>query len=273
MIENRRLLDAWLFIAGILSLGLRLHHTGLDSLGSMFVFGLHAALLPRTSDLLFRDRRPGVWAAIVVILLPVPYFFPRPEGVVCAVGLMLFCLATDRRLSRGGAGGALFTGLFAGLLALWNPICVMVCGLWLLFLLSRRRIAFAATATPLIALAFLAVLATWIAGSPRHFRALFVSDSPALEVGIFVGFLAVGSFLGSALMARRRTSIAMLLAAVPVAYPVVDYFVRIDAHYRVPILWVSLLGSGYLLSCAVAAVWRGPAAGGDAGYPPLHLLE
>src|SRR5579863_6424282 len=40
----------------------------------MLVHALHAALLPRLSDLLFRDRLPGIFAASLVILFPVIYF-------------------------------------------------------------------------------------------------------------------------------------------------------------------------------------------------------
>jgi hypothetical protein len=280
-IAKGRFLDVGLFMAGCLSIGLRVHNAGFAtylSLGSMVAHGLHAALLPRLSDLFFRDRRPGIWAALVAILLPVPRFFPRPEGIFCAVGLMLFCLATDRRLSRGGTGGALFTGLFAGALTLLNPLCPMVCGFWLLYLLWRRRVAFAAKSLPLIALAFVATLAPLF----------FMRDSLGRELGIFwfvnaegfrplrgfsIALLTVGAFLGSALMARRRTPVAMLLAAVPVAYPAIYDFVRIDAHYRAPILWASLLGTGYLLSSAVAAVSRRPAVAIESNIPELHVLK
>src|ERR1035438_5637520 len=161
-IAKGRLLDVTLFIAGCVSIELRVHNVGFATvllLGTMVAHGLHAALLPRLSDLFFRDRRPGIWAALVAILLPVHHFFPRPEGIFCAVGLMLFCLVTDSRLSRGGTGGALFTGLFAGVLTLLNPLCLMVCGFWLLYLLWRRRIAFAARSVQIILLAFVATLA------------------------------------------------------------------------------------------------------------------
>jgi hypothetical protein len=153
------------------------------SLFTMAAHGLHAALLPRISDLFFHDRRPGMWAAIIVTILPVIYFFPHSEGIFCAAGLMLFCLVTDRRLSRGGAGGAMFTGLFAGLLTLLNPTCLLVCGLWLAYLLWRHRIAFAVRSTVLIAVAFVVTLTPWTWRNYEEFNAFFfVRDNLGLEL-------------------------------------------------------------------------------------------
>lgn len=177
-IANGQRLDVSLFVAGCLSNALQVHLVGFAtvlSLGAMVAHGLHAALLPRLSDLFFHDRRPGIWAAVMAILLPAPHFFPLPAGIFCAVGLMLFCLVTDRRLCRGGADGALFTGLFAGLLTLLNPLCPVVCGLWLLYLLWRRRIAFAAKSVRLIALAFVATL----------LPLFFMRDNLGPELGLF----------------------------------------------------------------------------------------
>jgi hypothetical protein len=150
---------------------------------TMAAHGLHAALLPRLSDLFFHDRRPGMWAALIVTLLPVIYFFPHSEGIFCAVGLMLFCLVTDRRLSRGGAGGAMFTGLFAGLLTLLNPTCLIVCALWLMYLLWRHRVAFAMRSTVLIAIAFVVTLTPWTWRNYEQFHAfVFVRDNLGLEL-------------------------------------------------------------------------------------------
>jgi hypothetical protein len=153
------------------------------ALCTMAAHGLHAALLPHLSDLFFHDRRPGMWAALIVTLLPVIYFFPHSEGIFCAVGLMLFCLATDRRLSRGGAGGAMFTGLFAGLLTLLNPTCLLVCGLWLIYLLWRHRVAFAVRSTALIAVAFVVTLTPWTWRNYDEFHSFFfVRDNLGLEL-------------------------------------------------------------------------------------------
>ncbi len=151
----------------------------------MVAHGLHAALLPRLSELFFRDRLPGICAAFVVILFPVFYFFPHSESIFCPIGLMLFCLATDRRLARGGAGGALFTGLFAGLLVLLNPACVIVCVLWLAYLMWRNRVAYARRSAALIALAFLATLAPWTWRNYQQFHSVFfVRDNLGLELYI-----------------------------------------------------------------------------------------
>ncbi len=155
------------------------------ALAHMLAHALHAALLPRMSSLLFRDRLPGIIAACVAILLPVIYLFPHSEAIFCPVGLMLFCLTTDRRLPRGGSGGALFTGVFAGVLALLNPACLIVCGLWVGYLAWRDRMAFASRTIALITLAFVATLAPWTLRNYREFhRLFFVRDNLGLELYI-----------------------------------------------------------------------------------------
>jgi len=68
---------------------------------------------------------------------------------------------------------------------------------------------------------------------------------------------AAGAF-GLALLAIRRKSVAVFAAVVFAVYPLLYYFIQMDARYRTPILWLSLLLSGYLLVAwcdAVAARW------------------
>jgi hypothetical protein len=163
-------------------------------------------------------------------------------------------------------------------LTLLNPLCLMVCGFWLAYLLWRRRIAFAGESIRLIALAFVATLVPLFLMRDYLSRELGVFWFPATETfmplrGFSIALLTVGAFLGSALMARRRSLIAMFLAAVPVAYPAVYDFVHIDAHYRAPILWASLLGTGYLLSSATSAIFGKPAESAEISIHQLHLLE
>ncbi|HWD00650.1 MAG TPA: hypothetical protein VG456_28030 [Candidatus Sulfopaludibacter sp.] len=332
------------------------------SFATLAAHGLHAALLPRLSDLFFRDRRPGMWAALIATLLPVLYFFPHSEGIFCAVGLMLFCLVTDRRLSRGGSGGALFTGLFAGLLTLLNPTCLLVCTLWVAYLLWRGRVAFASRSTALIALAYLVTLTPWTVRNYQEFHKLFfIRDNLGMELcasnndvaqptmlrnldgglhlyhpitspsearliqqvgeweynrlrmktavewirshparfftltllrfcyfwfpdsegvtpvhGAGIACLTLSTLISLGLMLWRKRPIAVFVTAVLAIYPALYYLVAIDPRYRTPILWVSLLGAGYLLWSALLAVQRRPVAqsirsGG--GFPHLHLLE
>jgi len=325
----------------------------------MVAHGLHAALLPRLSELFFRDRLPGICAAFVVILFPVLYFFPHSESIFCPIGLMLFCLATDRRLARGGAGGAVFTGLFAGLLVLLNPACIIVCVLWLAYLMWRNRVAYTRRSAALIAVAFLATLAPWTWRNYQQFRSVFfVRDNLGLELyisnndlaqpdivrnfptgvrafhpgssraealavrelgeveyaherlgmalgwirnhprrflaltlarmglywfpdaegftpvhGFAVAFISLAGFAGLYLMARRKVPVAAFLAAVLALFPLLYYFVQVDARYRTPILWLSLLSTGYAISAAVAALFPEPAARLQTTIPQLHLLE
>jgi hypothetical protein len=325
----------------------------------MFAHALHAALLPRLSELFFRDRLPGICAAFVVILLPVIYFFPHSESIFCPIGVMLFCLATDRRLPRGGAGGALFTGLFAGLLVLLNPACVILCALWLIYLWWTHRVAFVRRSAVLIALAFVMTLAPWTWRNYQQFHSVFfVRDnlglelyisnndvaqpdivrnfptgmryfhpggSPAeadavrdlgeveythqrlaaalrwiaghpgrflkltlLRIGLFwfpdadgftqvhgyaVAFVNLGAFFGIVLLLRRRVPIAKFLLAVMALFPLLYYFVQVDTRYRTPILWLNLLGAGYLITAVVTAVFPEPVAPLETTIPQLHLLD
>jgi hypothetical protein len=56
------------------------------------------------------------------------------------------------------------------------------------------------------------------------------------------------SFLALLLLAIRRQRIAIFFAVVWLVYPLLYYCVQHDVRYRVPILWLTLLGAGYLLS-------------------------
>jgi hypothetical protein len=73
------------------------------------VHGLHAALLPSVSELLFCDRCPGIFLAFSVC-----DFLPQFETIWAAVAPMHFCLAAQR-------SSALILGIFAGFLMLLNP--------------------------------------------------------------------------------------------------------------------------------------------------------
>jgi len=64
------------------------------------------------------------------------------------------------------------------------------------------------------------------------------------------------------IMAIRREPIALFIAAVMLVYPLLYYGVQFDPRYRVPILWLTLLGAGYLLS----TVW-------DLAAPALSLVS
>ena len=315
----------------------------LASVCVMLVQALHTALLPAASHLLFADRRPGVWAALLALPPPVYSYIPVWEGMYCATGLVLFCLYAERQVRRGGATGLLLTGVAMGLLALLNPVAVLAAAPWLLFLLwtavphGRVRVCL------LLAAGTAAALLPWTVRNYREFHTwffvrdnlgieLFVSNNDAAQPTIYANkvsailalhptysaaeaaavrnlgearynqlrlhaalswirahrdrFIALtlvrirlfwfpdpgvdpwhaaaisaitgASLLGLALLALRRRPVAVFVAVVFAIFPLVYYIVQMDARYRAPILWLSLLLSGYLLvSCwDAAAAWR-----------------
>jgi hypothetical protein len=159
------------------------------------VHALHAALLPSVSQLFFRDRRPGIWAAAVTIVLPVFFLFPQFEIMYVATGLMLFCLVASRLAVRGGIVPAIAIGIGIGLLALLNPASITVAVLWLAYILWRHRPARSARFACWVGLAAIATLAPWTWRNYRQFHKLFfVRDNLGLELYIANNDLAEASF-------------------------------------------------------------------------------
>jgi len=300
---------------------------------SMAVHGLHAALLPGISKLFFHDRRPGICAAVLTIVLPLYFFFPQFEVIYLATALMLFCLASYRLAGKGGAWRGLAIGVAFGSLALLNPASTSVTAPWLVYVywryLKQRRGAFVLC----LALGTAAALAPWTWRNYQQFHALFfVRDNLGLELyvsnsdratgsfernnanGLYrerhpdpslsearevarlgeieynrsrmatarswmrshpwkflslsatrarmfwfpdaeghslyafgVAFVTIGSIFGFLLLAARRKPILLFLGAVQLLYPILYYLVQNDPRFRAPILWISLLGTGYLL--------------------------
>jgi hypothetical protein len=70
-----------------------------------------------------------------------------------------------------------------------------------------------------------------------------------LRYSSFTIWLATAlSFPGLFLMLRRRVPVFWFLLVVAAVYPPLYYVVVSDVRYRYPLLWVSLLSAGYLLS-------------------------
>lgn len=299
---------------------------------SMAVHGLHAAILPRVSELFFGDRRPGICAAVLTIVLPLYFFFPQFEVIYLATALMLFVLAIYKLAAKGGGWRGFAAGLALGSMALLNPASVSVCALWLAYAgwryLNQRRVRFAVC----LALGTVAALAPWTWRNYQQFHTLFfVRDNLGLELyvsnndlarstyhqnslsGLYsirhpdvsaaearevarlgeieynrrrmaaarqwmmdhprkflalsaararmfwfpaaegfplyafgIALVTIASVLGFTLLALRRQPILWFMAAVQLFYPILYYLVQNDPRFRAPILWVSLLGAGYL---------------------------
>jgi hypothetical protein len=168
---------------------------GIFAIGiTILVHALHAALLPSISQIFFEDSRPGIWAAVVTIVLPVFYLFPQYEIMYVATGLMLFCLATHRLIAANKRIAPLVTGVCLGLLCLLNPASILVAILWLAYLLWQRRSGDSARFACLAALALAATLAPWTWRNYRQFHSVFfLRDNLGLELFISNNDCAQGS--------------------------------------------------------------------------------
>lgn len=109
----------------------------------------------------------------------------------------------------------------------------------------------------------------WIRANPGRFLELTrhrVADFwfPSAEGGIYaytVWFLTLATAPGLFFMWRRGTGFALPALAVMAVYPLLYYVVVSDVRYRYPILWLSLLPAGYLLSRLIER--RAPPASGE----------
>jgi hypothetical protein len=148
----------------------------------ILVHGLHAALLPSVSKLLFGRRAPGLYAAALSIGLPVFALLPTWDAMYTATGLMLFGLfswwVVNRTRSPLLAGGA--AGLFGAALELTNPAVLPVLIGWVLFITAKKYRAlkpsrwFAAA----FALALMAGCLPWVVRDYRCFhRLVFIRDN------------------------------------------------------------------------------------------------
>jgi hypothetical protein len=106
----------------------------------------------------------------------------------------------------------------------------------------------------------------WIRQHPSRFGALTVArvrmfwfpDSDAVSRSSrWFGWNTVICVAGLTVMAWRRQRIAVYLAFVLLLYPMLYYIVQYDARYRVPVLWIMLLGSGYFVAGVMAQLQRG----------------
>jgi len=144
--------------------------------------GIHAALLPRISEVLFGYARPGTIAAVCTISLPVYLVEPVWENMYAATAVVAFCLLARQ---PGGAGNGAWCGIAAGLLALVNPSLVSIVICWLGYALwtsrpgFRRSLRFSAA----FGAACVLVLLPW---EIRNYRQLggvtFVRDNLGMEL-------------------------------------------------------------------------------------------
>jgi hypothetical protein len=157
------------------------------SLVTVAVHALHAALLPFVSRLFYQQTAPGIYAAALSIALPALQFTPQWEALYVADGLMAFCLVSARifRSSAPGPVKGLGAGVFAGLLILLNPMTIVVCVPWLLYLLVRKRAGWkhAASVLTVFFVAVVLVCLPWTLRNYHQFhRWFFIRDNFGVEL-------------------------------------------------------------------------------------------
>lgn len=108
---------------------------------TLLMHGLHAALLPSVARLLFGSSAPGIWAAGLVIALPLIDVI-HWDAIYVATGILIFYLCAARVFGSGAPGGIVrgsALGLFAALLVMTNPVSALAFGPWLAALVWPRR--------------------------------------------------------------------------------------------------------------------------------------
>jgi len=102
----------------------------------------------------------------------------------------------------------------------------------------------------------MAMAKAWMRSHPSRFLALaaiharmfWFPDAEGYPMYAFgIALATVGGALGFLLLVQRREPIVLFIGAVQLLYPILYYTVENDPRFRAPILWVSLLGAGYLL--------------------------
>jgi len=104
----------------------------------------------------------------------------------------------------------------------------------------------------------MAIAREWIFSHPARFLSLTATRArmfwlPDLENrpsnSLSVWLVTLASGFGFLILALRRKPIFVFFAAVLLISPLMYYCVQADVRYRAPILWIALIGSGYLISC------------------------
>ena len=137
------------------------------------VFALGVALLPRFSQALLGSLIPGAVAAVLALCLPLYLLTPAWDAMHTALGLILFCLASDRVLRRKMPVSMQIAGLglAAALLFLLNPVSIFVVAPW--FVLATRRGGATLRSAGLIAgIAFVLGCLPWIVRNYMVFHAM-----------------------------------------------------------------------------------------------------
>jgi hypothetical protein len=108
---------------------------------------------------------------------------------------------------------------------------------------------------------------SWIASHPKRFASLTAQRFvlfwfPTWGLAHFrrlppvLWCITLTSFAGFARLWRRNRVDAWILGGALLVYPLVYYVIQFEPRYRDPILWVTLLLTGYALAAVLPESWR-----------------
>ena len=130
-----------LFLAGLLRLFGDIPNFKVSAVViTVLVHGIHFGLLPLVSRQAIGRLAPGVWAAIVGIVLPVVPLMPQWDAVYTAAGLMILCACSARFPERMDNWRPVLSGTLLGLLILLNPLAGIVGAAWIVVFLGRKHV-------------------------------------------------------------------------------------------------------------------------------------
>jgi hypothetical protein len=134
---------------------------------TIFANALIALLLPRLSNVLFNDWRPGAFAAVLWIASM--RMLPQWDMSCTIAGQLIFCLLAARGASAAGCG------VVAGLLLLLNPSTLFVTLPWMAYLLYQRRVTLRSAAVVAITMGL--CVTPWIARNYAVWHAVVLRNS------------------------------------------------------------------------------------------------
>ena len=127
----------------LLAIGFRLLHSfDLVALAAtaanIIANAITAMLLPRVSLVFYRDKRPGIVAAILwIFACPL---LPDWDVEFTVLTILIFCLFTSATMAKSRSKiTPIVAGLLASALFLFNPSTLLIFGPWILWLAFERR--------------------------------------------------------------------------------------------------------------------------------------
>ena len=158
-----------------------------------------AALMPRLSQMLIQDARPGILAGCLWIMaMPLMPEWDVSWTIAC---LVLSCIFTSRSITAPAPPGASklwAAGLLGGMISLLNPVALLAFALWIAFLLYSRRLPWTSAAryAAAVLLIVAACNAPWVIRNYRIWHAVVLRTNFGTTLYSSNNDCAVSSLVG-----------------------------------------------------------------------------